>query len=148
MPREETGTEVFSPSHFPGTPMPSVPSFGIQSTVTFGTIIVPSCSSSLHVPGCSHYPGSSGWHIDSILNFSHSSQQPPPRHLQQFGLQVYGPQPGWLEPLEYWSKYDCFEMCHITKKKSHPSRTAIVTYTVYTSQNVSFYNSSSLHRAL
>ena len=79
-------------------------SFGIWSNITFGAIILPGCLSLLHVSGCSHYPGSWGWHRDSIPSFSHSSQQSPPQHLHvvtgplwQFGLQVYGPQPGWLE---------------------------------------------------
>ena len=72
--------------------------------VTFSAIVVPGCPSSLLVPGCSHYPGSWVWRMDSILSFSHYAQQSPPWHLHeaagplwQFGLQIYGPQPGWLE---------------------------------------------------
>ena len=90
----------FSLSHFPGTPMQSDPSFGIWSTITFGAIIVPGCPSSLHVTGCSHYPGSCGWgwRTDSLPYFSHSGQH---LHvvtgpLRRFGLQVYGPKLGWL----------------------------------------------------
>ena len=88
----------------PGIPMQSDRSFDIWSTVTFSTIIKPSCPSSLHVHGCSHYPHSWGWIMDSISSFSHFGQQSPPWHLHmvtrplwQFGLQVYGLQPGWFE---------------------------------------------------
>ena len=91
-------------SCFLGTPMQSDPSFYIWSIVSFSAIVIPGCFSSLHIPGWSHYPGSWGWCMDSIPSFSHSGQQSPPQHLhmiagplQQFGLQVYGLQPGWLE---------------------------------------------------
>ena len=91
-------------SRFPGTPMQSDPFFGIWSTVTFGAIVVLSCPSSLHVPGCCHYPGSwvgtrTAYRVPPILvsKYLYGIFHVAARPQRQFGLQVYGLQPGWLE---------------------------------------------------